>query len=241
MGNCYFFLRLSSRIFRHSGDFLANFRKNSWVVDVCIVLLAFLLMLVQLLSSLYYFWHPCCGGPPFCCWPCDGLIPLLLLASLHAVANFTVFASIPAFLVSILCWRSCVVFIPAVACMVLLSFLMLLVAGATVVLVSLLLLAFRLWQAFLLFLSSFKFLMVSCCWSLCYCWGSGVANGVVGVWAVPFEHVVAGGPAVTGFPAVDGVLDVASAPADPGVPILAGGFTYWIVEWDLLHYQTIGL
>jgi hypothetical protein len=35
---------------------------------------------------------------------------------------------------------------------------------------------------------------------------------------------VADGPAVTGFPAVDGVLAVAVFPADPGVPILAGGF-----------------
>jgi hypothetical protein len=34
----------------------------------------------------------------------------------------------------------------------------------------------------------------------------------------------AGGPAVTNFPAVDGVLAVASFPADPGVPILAGDF-----------------
>jgi hypothetical protein len=34
----------------------------------------------------------------------------------------------------------------------------------------------------------------------------GVTNGVVGVSAVPFKHVVAGGPAFTGFPAVDGVL-----------------------------------
>jgi hypothetical protein len=58
----------------------------------------------------------------------------------------------------------------------------------------------------------------------------GVTNGVVGVSAVPFEHAVAGGPAVTVFPAVDGVLVVASVPANPGVPILAGGFTYWIVE-----------
>jgi hypothetical protein len=39
-------------------------------------------------------------------------------------------------------------------------------------LVSLLLLAPRLWQAFLLLLASFKFLMVSYCWSLCYCWRS---------------------------------------------------------------------
>jgi hypothetical protein len=59
---------------------------------------------------------------------------------------------------------------------------------------------------------------------------SGVTNGVVGVSAVPFEHTVASGPAVTGFLAVDGVLAVASIHADPGVPIVAGGFTYWIVE-----------
>jgi hypothetical protein len=31
-------------------------------------------------------------------------------------------------------------------------------------------------------------------------------------------------------PAVEGVLAVASVPADPGVHILAGGFTYSIVE-----------
>jgi hypothetical protein len=45
-----------------------------------------------------------------------------------------------------------------------------------------------------------------------------------------FWHAVSGGPAVTGFLAVEGVLAVASVPADPGVPILAGGFTYWILE-----------
>jgi hypothetical protein len=37
----------------------------------------------------------------------------------------------------------------------------------------------------------------------------GVTNGVVSVSAVPFEHAVAGDPAVTGFPAVDSVLAVA--------------------------------
>ena len=58
----------------------------------------------------------------------------------------------------------------------------------------------------------------------------GVTNGVVSISAVPFEHAVAGGPAVTGFPAVDSVLAVASVSVDPGVPILAGGFTNWIVE-----------
>jgi hypothetical protein len=40
----------------------------------------------------------------------------------------------------------------------------------------------------------------------------------------------AGSPAVTGFAAVEGILVVASVLADPGVPILAGGFTYWILE-----------
>jgi hypothetical protein len=57
----------------------------------------------------------------------------------------------------------------------------------------------------------------------------GVTNVVVGVSAVPFKNAVAGGPAVTGFPAVD-IVVVANIPADPGVPILAGGFAYWIVE-----------
>jgi hypothetical protein len=57
----------------------------------------------------------------------------------------------------------------------------------------------------------------------------GVTNGV-GSSAVPFEHAGAGGPAVTGFPAVEGVLAVARFPPNPDVPILAGGFTYWIVE-----------
>ncbi len=65
----------------------------------------------------------------------------------------------------------------------------------------------------------------------------GVTTGVVGVSAVPFEHAVASGPAVTGFSAVDGVLAVASFPADPSVPILAGG----LVECEVLHYRTIGI
>jgi hypothetical protein len=34
-----------------------------------------------------------------------------------------------------------------------------------------------------------------------------------------FWHAVAGGPAVTCFPAVEGVLAVGSAPADPGVTV----------------------
>jgi hypothetical protein len=96
--------------------------------------------------------------------------------------------------------------------------------------VSLLLLASRNWQANSLLLASFNFLMVSSCWSLCYFDVPGVTNGVVGVFAVPFEHAVAGGSAVIGFSAVEGVLAVASVPANPGVHILAGSFTYWIVE-----------
>ncbi len=66
----------------------------------------------------------------------------------------------------------------------------------------------------------------------------GVTNGVIGVSAVLFEHAVAGSPAVTGFSAVEGVLANASVPADPGIHILAGGFTYWIV--DVLHYRLSG-
>jgi hypothetical protein len=103
-------------------------------------------------------------------------------------------------------------------------------------LVSLLLLASRQWQAFLLLLAFFKFLMVSCSWSLCFSDVPGVAKVFVGFSAIPFEHAVAGGPpvaggpGVTGFPAVEGVLAVANNPANPGVHILAGGLTYWIVE-----------
>jgi hypothetical protein len=106
-------------------------------------------------------------------------------------------------------------------------------------LVSLLLFASRLWQAFLLLLASVKFLIISVVCLSAIADVPGVTNGVVGVSAVPFEHAVPGGPAVTGFPAVEGVLAVASVPADPGVPILDGGFTYWIVERDILHYRTL--
>jgi hypothetical protein len=51
-----------------------------------------------------------------------------------------------------------------------------------------------------------------------------LGRGVIGTSAVTFEYAVSGGTAVIGFPAVDSVLAVASFPADPGVPILAGGF-----------------
>ncbi len=97
------------------------------------------------------------------------------------------------------------------------------------------------WQAFLLLLVSFKCLTVSCCWFLCYCWSSWCNQWCCWCSCCSFEHAVAGGPAVTSFPAVGGVLAVASVPADPGVHILADGFTYWIVEWDVLLYRTIGL
>jgi hypothetical protein len=50
--------------------------------------------------------------------------------------------------------------------------------------------------------------------------------GVVGVSAAASEHAITGGSAVIGFPDVAGVLALGSIPADPGVPILAGVFTY---------------
>jgi hypothetical protein len=46
----------------------------------------------------------------------------------------------------------------------------------------------------------------------------------VGVVAVVCNPAVAGNPAVL-VPAIDGVLAIASVPADPGVPIFAGLFT----------------
>jgi hypothetical protein len=48
----------------------------------------------------------------------------------------------------------------------------------------------------------------------------------LGIFVSNFRHFVFAvwrSCAVTRFPAVDGVLAVASVPADPGVPILAGG------------------
>jgi hypothetical protein len=138
-------------IFRRSDDFLANFRKKSWVVGVHIVLLSSLLMLVLLLASLYYF-------------------GILVVAGLP----FTVFASIPAFdgvhtvLAVLLLLLLLLVFLLLWAVIIL----MLLVAGVTVVACVTAVLASRLWQAFMLLLASFKFLMVSCCWSLCFRWRS---------------------------------------------------------------------
>jgi hypothetical protein len=54
--------------------------------------------------------------------------------------------------------------------------------------------------------------------------------GYVASFSVPSELAVAGGPAVFGFPAVDSIIVVARIPADPCIPILAGGFTYWTVH-----------
>ena len=54
-------------------------------------------MLVLLLASLYYFWYPCFMGLPSAVDAVMFLLSLLLLASLHDVAGFTVFAIIPAF------------------------------------------------------------------------------------------------------------------------------------------------
>jgi hypothetical protein len=59
------------------------------------VMLASMLMLVQLLASLYYF--IVVMGLPSAVDEMMFLFSLLLLASLHAVVGFTVFASIPAF------------------------------------------------------------------------------------------------------------------------------------------------
>ncbi len=79
-----------------------------------------------------------------------------------------------------------------------------------------------------------------CCLSPWYCWHSWCCFATIS--EVPFELAVAGGPAVICFPAVYGILAVASISAHFGVPILAGGFTYWTVQCDILQdYRIIGL
>ncbi len=50
--------------------------------------------------------------------------------------------------------------------------------------------------------------------------------GAASTSVVPFELSVAGGPAVIGFPAVDGVLALASIPANPGEWLYMLYFTY---------------
>ncbi len=148
-------------------------------------------------------------------------------------------------MVSILCWRSCCCFIPVVA------FVPAVVSSHDI---AVILNAACCWRYGCC-------LCHCCCWlpdcgrHSCSCWHPlsswwfpvaglsaiadvpGVINGVVGVSVVPFEPAVAGGPCCYCLPASDGVLAVATVPADPGVPILANGFTYWIVEWA---YYTIG-
>jgi len=84
-----------------------------------------------------------------------------------------------------------------------------------------------------------------CCWRPFSSWWFPVVGvpaiadvpGGVGVSAVPFEHAVAGGPVVTGFPAVDGVLSVASIPVDHGVTSLANGFTYRTLQCTMRHIR----
>jgi hypothetical protein len=94
MGNFFLFLRISPRVFRRS----ANFRENSWIVGVHIVLLASLLMLVLFLASLLLrVGILTVPGLPSAVDAVMFLLSLLLLATLHAVAGFNVFASIPAF------------------------------------------------------------------------------------------------------------------------------------------------
>jgi hypothetical protein len=71
--------------------------------------------------------------------------------------------------------------------------------------------------------------------SILCCWRPYRAVGVPAVLVLLLASLyISGmlllGPAVTGFPAFEGVLAVVSVPADPGVPILAGVFTYWILE-----------
>jgi hypothetical protein len=64
MGNFYYFLCLSSRIFALSDGFFTNFCKNPQFVGIHTVLLASLLMLVLLLASLLFLacLLLCCGS-----------------------------------------------------------------------------------------------------------------------------------------------------------------------------------
>jgi hypothetical protein len=62
------------------------------------------------------------------------------------------------------------------------------------------------------------------------CWRPYCDVGVPAVLVLLLASLYYFWHAVTGFPAVEGVLAVASVPADPVVPILAGGFKNWILE-----------
>ncbi len=144
---------------------------------------------------------------------------LLLLASFPCRCRLHCFCRHPCFG----WWPYCVcgpvvAFIPAVACVPAVTFIqsvagILAVAGVLLV------------------------LMVSCCWSLCNCWGSWCCwefllflSNMLLLASCCCWH-----PVITGFSAVEGVLAVASIPAYPGVPILAGCFTYWTVKCTLRH------
>jgi hypothetical protein len=97
---------------------LANFRENSSVVGAHIVLLTSLLMLVLLLVSLLSGIFAVAGLPSAVADAVMFILSLLQLASLHAVAGFTVTESIPAFYcVHTACVGAPVVaYIPSVAC-----------------------------------------------------------------------------------------------------------------------------
>ncbi len=116
MRNFHSFLHISSRIFRRSDDFKANFRENSCVVVAHIVLLASLLTRVLLLASLNFFWHPCCGSP-FCCWRCDDPIVSAAVGLPPCCCRLHCFCKHPCFSWSPYCVGGPgVAFNPAVAC-----------------------------------------------------------------------------------------------------------------------------
>ncbi len=193
-------------------------------------------MPVLLLGSLYCFWNPCCCGSPFCCWLCDVPIVSAAVGLPPCCCRLHCFCKHPSFDAEH----------TVLAVLFLLSFLQLL---AFLLLWAVITLLWVLLVSLLLHPDCSRH--SCCCWRPLSSWWfpvaglsaisdiPGVTNGVVRVSAVPFELAVAGGHAVTGFTVVDGNLAVASVPADPGVPILAGGFTYWIVKWYVMHYTTI--
>ncbi len=175
----------------------------------------------------------CCCGSPFC--SVIFLLSLLLLDSLPAVAGFPVFASIPAFdgvhtvlavgITDIAC-------VPAV------------VSGHNIAIILNVACCWRycccLCHCCCLYpdcgrhacccrrpLSSWWFLVVGLSVITDV---PGVTNGVVGVSALPFEHAVAGGPAVTGFPAVDGVLALAETHYIIGLSTIAMGLYFFLLS-----------
>ncbi len=91
-----------------------------------------------------------------------------------------------------------------------------------------------------LLLETFKFLMVSC-YSLCYYWRSWSNQWCCWCFCYSFRTCCCWRSCSYWLSCCCGVLTIATVPADPGVHILAGGFTYCIVEWDVLHYLTIRL